>query len=114
MKAPTRAGYDFAYWEGSKLYPGDDYTVQEDHTLKAIWTKTSDSGSGGKADSGSGRSSGKTKNSSAGVSPKAVRTINKAGTAKTGDRYQAVIWTVCLLISTAAIAWIVRRKRREI
>ena len=38
--APTRAGYKFDYWEGSKLYPGDKYTVTEDHTLKAVWSRS--------------------------------------------------------------------------
>ena len=111
MKAPTREGYEFAYWEGSVLYPGQDYTVQEDHTLKAIWTKVP---GGGEADSGSGSKPGAKKNNASAVSPKAVRTISKAGTAKTGDRYHAVIWTACLLISTAAILMIVRRKRRRV
>ncbi len=35
---PVRQGYKFLYWEGSKYYPGDEYTVtHEDHTFTAIW-----------------------------------------------------------------------------
>ncbi len=36
---PTRKGYDFLYWEGSRYNPGDRYTVTEDHTLTAVWAK---------------------------------------------------------------------------
>ena len=39
LKAPTRKGYKFKYWKGSKYYPGDSYTVEEDHTLTAVWKK---------------------------------------------------------------------------
>ena len=39
LDAPTREGYTFKYWEGSKYYPGDSYTVSENHTLKAVWAK---------------------------------------------------------------------------
>ncbi|MBO4887576.1 MAG: InlB B-repeat-containing protein [Firmicutes bacterium] len=37
--APLREGYEFQYWEGSKYYPGDKYTVTGDHTLKAVYEK---------------------------------------------------------------------------
>lgn len=37
--APTKDGYEFLYWEGSKYYPGDQYTVTGPHTFKAIWKK---------------------------------------------------------------------------
>ena len=35
--APTREGYTFTYWKGSKYYPGDKYTVEGDHTFTAEW-----------------------------------------------------------------------------
>ena len=45
MDAPTRKGYTFDYWKGSEYHPGDEYLVEEDHTLTAMWTKdTSDTG----------------------------------------------------------------------
>ena len=35
---PVRQGYKFLYWQGSKYYPGDEYTVtHKDHTFTAIW-----------------------------------------------------------------------------
>ena len=37
LPAPTREGYVFDYWEGSKYYAGDSYTVTEDHTFTAQW-----------------------------------------------------------------------------
>ncbi|MDO4851687.1 MAG: InlB B-repeat-containing protein, partial [Actinomycetota bacterium] len=36
-EAPTRDGYTFDYWKGSKYQPGDKYTVTEDHTFVAQW-----------------------------------------------------------------------------
>lgn len=36
-EVPTKKGYTFEYWEGSKYYPGDQYKVVENHTFKAIW-----------------------------------------------------------------------------
>ena len=37
--APTREGYTFQHWEGSKYQPGDSYTVTENHTFTAQWKK---------------------------------------------------------------------------
>lgn len=36
---PTRSGYIFDHWEGSKHYAGETYTVNEDHSFKAIRMK---------------------------------------------------------------------------
>ena len=38
---PTLKGYTFQYWEGSKYNPGDDYKVEGDHTLTAVYKKNS-------------------------------------------------------------------------
>lgn len=35
--APTREGYKFLYWKGSKYNPGDSYTVKDNHTFVAQW-----------------------------------------------------------------------------
>ena len=37
LPAPTRDGYTFDYWEGSRYNAGDQYTVNGDHTFKAVW-----------------------------------------------------------------------------
>ena len=37
LPSPTRSGYKFDYWEGSKYNAGDKYTVTADHTFKAVW-----------------------------------------------------------------------------
>ena len=36
-EAPVREGYEFLYWKGSEYYPGDKYTVVEDHVFVAQW-----------------------------------------------------------------------------
>lgn len=57
MPTPKRAGYKFEYWEGSKYYAGQEYTVTEDHTFKAVWT--ADNGtSGGSSGKGKGVNTG--------------------------------------------------------
>ncbi|MGF0039647.1 type I pullulanase [Peptoniphilaceae bacterium SGI.131] len=38
-EAPTKEGYKFTYWKGSKYYPGDSYTIVGDHTFVAQWEK---------------------------------------------------------------------------
>ena len=43
-KAPTRKGYTFLYWKGSKLYPGNKYVVKDNHTFTAVWKKKSNGG----------------------------------------------------------------------
>lgn len=56
LPAPTRDGYIFDYWQGSKYYAGDKYTVNGDHTFKAVW-KT---GAGGNGKGGSSKGGTKT------------------------------------------------------
>lgn len=36
-EAPTKEGYKFLYWKGSKYQPGQKYKVIEDHTFTAVW-----------------------------------------------------------------------------
>ena len=45
LPEPVRDGYAFDYWEGSRYNAGDEYTVNGDHTFKAVW-KTGPGGSG--------------------------------------------------------------------
>ena len=40
-EAPSRDGYTFWYWRGSKYQPGDSYTVTGDHTFTAVWKEVS-------------------------------------------------------------------------
>ncbi len=44
LPRPSRQGYTFDYWEGSRYEAGDPYTVTEAHTFTARWKKN---GSGG-------------------------------------------------------------------
>ena len=46
LPAPTRSGYTFSYWEGSKHYAGDEYKVEGNHTFTAQWTKGTTPGTG--------------------------------------------------------------------
>lgn len=42
---PTRKGYSFRYWRGSRYNPGDSYAVAGDHSFTAVWKKVSAPGS---------------------------------------------------------------------
>ena len=83
--APTRTGYKFMYWEGSKYYPGDKYTVTEDHTLKAVWTKTAAASTSSKTTS-SGTTASK-----------------NAASSKTGDQSEFRIWYLLMILSAATM-----------
>ena len=37
LPTPTREGYEFEYWEGSRYDAGDEYEVTGAHTFKAVW-----------------------------------------------------------------------------
>jgi len=60
LPEPTREGYIFDYWEGSRYNAGDEYVINGDHTLTAHWKKASaapgedeeDEGSSGEGDEG--------------------------------------------------------------
>ena len=82
MKAPTRKGYIFNYWKGSKYHPGDKYTVSEDHTLTAVWKK----------DNGNGNGNGK-------------------GGPATGDT-GVMPWLLLMLGSLASLTGLVMKRRR--
>ena len=91
LPAPTRDGYTFDYWEGSKYYAGDEYTVNGDHSFKAVW-KTADNGGSGNGSKGG--SSGK-------------RGVN------TGDDNALGAWIVLLAAAlTGTTGMVFARKRR--
>ncbi len=83
MDAPVRKGYSFKYWKGSKYYPGDDYKVTADHTLKAVWKKDKSEGGGG--NKGNGGNNG------------------NHGGANTGDDTGLPLWIALLGASIAAL-----------
>ena len=84
LPEPARDGYTFDYWEGSKYNAGDQYTVNGDHTFKAVW-KT---GAGGDGKKGSGT--------------------------KTGDENTLGAWIVLLMAALAGTTGMVfARKRRN-
>ena len=39
LPKPEKEGYVFDYWEGSRYEAGASYTVNGDHTFKAVWKK---------------------------------------------------------------------------
>ena len=89
LPKPTRNGYTFDHWEGSAYNAGDNYTVTEDHTFKAVWKKAA-SGKAGK---------------SGGSSSKGV---------DTGDENNLVFWIALMTAALIGVAGMtIRMIRRE-
>ena len=87
LPAPTREGYTFDYWEGSRYNAGDSYTVNGDHTFTAQWKKNSTTP--GTSDPGK-------------TSP------------KTGDESNLALWSSLMFLSVAAmiVLLLYARKRK--
>ena len=65
LPEPTREGYEFLYWKGSKYKAGYKYKITEDHTFVAQWKKEGagdSSKSDGSSKSGNGTNTGDSAN----------------------------------------------------
>lgn len=94
LPTPTRDGYTFDYWKGSKYAAGAKYTVTEDHTFTAQWKIKSK------------------------VTPKKVATVStvnsgKTGSSKTSDTGSNTLWIILLIASIASITLIVALRREH-
>lgn len=84
LPAPTREGYEFDYWEGSRYNAGDEYTVTEDHTFTAQWKAVEENTDDGSKDTEPG----------------------------TGDDTNPMLW-ILVMAGAAAVLAATGRKRRE-
>lgn len=90
LPEPTREGYEFLYWKGSKYKAGYKYKITEDHTFVAQWKKEG-SGDSSKSD-GSSKSGNGT---------------------NTGDSANILLWLTLLTASLlGAIAVVLFRRKR--
>ena len=126
--APTREGYKFDYWEGSKHYPGDKYVIVGDHTFKAVWialdedeqddqeVEDKDSPSDDKSsdDEASNDSNGSGAKDATIDVPDNSKSAENDVAAKTGDPFDPVLWTVIMLTAFAGwLAVIMLKKKRK-
>ena len=128
--APERAGYTFLYWKGSEYYPGEEYTVKEDHTLTAQWEKNeepagdgddpgdSDKGDdkGGSSDDGNKGSSDKGDKKPSTASGAKSSTGPTSASTKTGDAsnpYALFTLGLVSLVGITASSLRLRRMRRK-
>ena len=88
LPKPTRSGYTFDYWEGSRYEAGASYKVTGDHTFTAQWK--------------------------ANTTPTNPDTGGTPGSPKTGDDSHAGLWIVLMIASLAGIGGVTfySRKRR--
>lgn len=88
LPEPSREGYTFDYWEGSAYKAGEEYTVNEDHTFKAVW-KTAESSTDNNTDNDKSDNAGQSSGS------KAV---------KTGDESNYMLFIFLMGVSLAGLA----------
>ena len=96
-ETPTKEGYVFQYWKGSKYMPGEVYKVTDNHYFKAVWLadKSGSDGTTGDNDASDADTDG-------------------SGGADTGDRNNVAIWIALLAAAVVvALAVIIRRRRRD-
>ncbi len=130
--APSREGYEFKFWKGSEYYPGDKYTVEDDHTFTAVWEQKptpkpddpdegTDPGGEVKPDDGTNPngevkpSDGSTSPDSSSTKPTSQQTSQKASSAKTGDAFShAILAFLAALVALAAgVALAARHRERK-
>ncbi len=88
LPLPSREGYTFDYWEGSRYNAGDQYTVTEAHAFRAVWKMNTDKDED--KDKGKGDKSGP----------------------KTGDDFKPTLWYFMLVLGMAGmIGTILLRKK---
>lgn len=87
-EAPTRKGYQFLYWKGSKYDPGDRYTVGEDHVFTAEWKKA--------ADADDTDTSGDSSSDSSSDSASGTDDAGSANGVRTGDESLLWVWTLIM------------------
>ena len=88
LPKPTRSGYTFDYWEGSRYEAGASYKVTGDHTFTAQWK--------------------------ANTTPTNPDTGGTPSSPKTGDSSHTGLWIVLMIASLAGIGGVTfySRKRR--
>lgn len=95
LPEPSRDGYTFDYWQGSKYNAGDKYTVNEDHTFTAQWVAVAedddeDSDTSDTSDNGSSK---------------------KSKGVDTGDAADLMGWILLAIIAETGAAYVYRRRR---
>lgn len=108
LPTPTKDGYEFDYWEGSKYNAGESYVVKEAHTFTAVWKEKTGGDTGDDTDKASGNKAKVNKVAT-------VSTVNsgKTGSSKTGDAGSNTLWIILLIASIASITLIVALRREH-
>lgn len=95
LPEPTREGYVFDYWQGSKYNAGDKYTVTEAHTFTAQWKEVNKDKPADPTDPA---------NTTKPADPKGP---------KTGDNSHLFLWIALLFISGGALVGTVVYGKKE-
>ncbi|MDO4803809.1 MAG: InlB B-repeat-containing protein [Lachnospiraceae bacterium] len=128
LPAPTREGYIFAYWEGSRFNAGDPFTVLGDHVFKAVWKKKADENTKPEDKKPEDKKPEKkeyqqevretaantlTKVSSSSTLKKATDTLQRAKAADTADTTPIAFWLFIMAVSMSAMVAMTARSRQK-
>ena len=103
-EAPTREWYRFTYWKGSEYQPGDQYTVEGDHTFTAQWNMVTGTDSN---NSNSNATIEKTTEAPKNTNPSGNKTVN------TGDETNLILFIILLLVSLTGICIIIKMRNND-
>ena len=104
--APTREGYTFLYWKGSRYDAGASYTVDGQHNFTAVWEKNADDAAP------SNQTPDKTTPASDSTrQPKAASDKPELIAPKTGDDNNMDLWIGLLAVQLGIVAAILMARR---
>ena len=119
LPAPTREGYTFDYWQGSRYNAGDKYTVKEDHTFTAQWKqdekdndKDDEDKDDKKDDPGKDKSDGNDKSKDKDKPGGNDKSDEKDKSAKTGDDSLLLFWFIAVAAGTLVLIAVALKRRR--
>lgn len=108
LAEPTKEGYEFQYWEGSRYNAGDEYKVTEDHKFTAQGKETEPETRETKPESPDVKpGTPETKSGTSDAKP------GTSGTSDTSDHSNVSLWMIILIISLIGIlggAIVIKRK----
>lgn len=87
MPEPSREGYIFKYWKGSRYKAGQEYKVTEDHLFVAQWKKSTTPGNDDESNTENG--------------------------IRTGDDSNILLWLTLMTLSLIALVFIVIHIRKK-
>lgn len=113
LPAPTREGYTFDYWEGSRYNAGDSYTVNGDHTFTAQWKKNENPDPDDPDDPDNQDDPDDPDNPDDPDTPNDSNNSNDNGGTNTGDESHILLWLTLMTLSMLGLTATALTRRRH-